>query len=187
MYPLLLNKQSWETFCFDQKPEFKKLQRLQQRQSEKRNKIIKWRCDNMSRIYVSCVYKFSSPFRWDITQEQIDLPQEDHQWEGPFSVPFLFRTKENQKRVRIDFKEKRNEKVARCLGQKLSWWKYKFSEPCWLHPLIIGASYSYTCKIQGLVMQMCLLAHFTNARFVTLILPSYSYFWRWRSLNSISV
>ena len=141
----------------------------------------------MSRIYVSCVYKFSSPFRWDMTQEQIDLPQEDHQWKGPFSVPFLFRTEENQKRVRIDFKEKRNEKVARCLGQKLCWWKYKFSQQCWLHPLIIGASYSYTCKIQGLVMQMHLLAHFTNARFVTLILPSYSYFWRWRSLNSISV
>lgn len=28
MYPLLRNKQSWETFCFDQKLEFKKLQRL---------------------------------------------------------------------------------------------------------------------------------------------------------------
>ena len=167
MYPLLLNKQSWETFCFDQKPEFKKLQRLQQRQSEKRNKIIKWRCDNMSRIYVSCVYKFSSPFRWDITQEQIDLPQEDHQWEGPFSVPFLFRTKENQKRVRIDFKEKRNEKVARCLGQKLSWWKYKFSQPCWLHPLIIGASYSATrAKSRGLLCK-CVFS-------LTLLMPDLS-------------
>lgn len=60
----------------------------------------------MSRIYVSCVDKFSSPFRWDITQEQIDLPQEDHQWKGPFSVPFLFRTEENQKRVGLISKKR---------------------------------------------------------------------------------
>ena len=106
---------------------------------------------------------------------------------GAVFSTFSFQNWRKSKARRIDFTEKRNEKVARCLGQKLSWWKYKFSQPCWLHPLIIGASYSYTCKIQGLVMQMCLLAHFTNARFVTLILPSYSYFWRWRSLNSISV
>lgn len=187
MFPCCLTNRVERLFVLIRNRNLKNCNVCQQRQSEKRNKIIKWRCDNMSRIYVSCLYKFSSPFRWDITQEQIDLPQEDLQWKGPFSVPFIFRTEENQKRVRIDFKEKRNEKVARCLGQTLSWWKYKFSQPCWLHPLIIGASYSYTCKIQGLVMQMCLLAHFTNARFVTLILPSYSYFWRWRSLNSISV
>lgn len=71
----------------------------------------------MSRIYVSCVYKFSSPFRWDITQEQIDLPQEDHQWKGPFSVPFLFRTEENQKRVGLISKKRETKKSHVVLGK----------------------------------------------------------------------